>query len=184
MASGTLLAQFQASDLYRESSNGYNYQNTSALFSTANGGSRGIRLNKFVIASQLYEYYNAVYYVPSTVALATGLTWKFILVDDGTNSADPGLVVRLEVTPFNLSASGALVDFSVAGSKGTVTTANVTLNSTSGVPTIGSVPIVVANLASLASGSILGFRLRRVGDNAADTCNSSVICLGGIIYDT
>lgn len=105
MAAGTILAQFNAGDLYRESSNGYDVVNTSTLYSTSNGGARGIRLNKFVIASQLYEYYNATYYVPSTVALATGLTFKLLLVDDGTNSADPGLVVRIEITPFNLSAS-------------------------------------------------------------------------------
>jgi hypothetical protein len=179
-----VVCTFDASDLYRETSSGYDTVSNSVPYITSNGASRGVSLNKFVIASQLYEYYNLLVYIPLNVTITTGLTWKFALTDDGCNSADLGLVVRLEVTPYNLSTASAPVDWSLAGSKGTVTTTNVTLNATSGVIATGTVAIVAANLASLASGNWLGFRVRRVGDNAADTCANRVILLGGLVYDT
>ena len=179
-----VVATFDASDLYRETSTGYDTVNQSAPHITSNGASRGISLNKFFIAGQLTEYYNWIGYIPLNVTITTGLTWKMMITDDGTNSADLGLAVRLEVTPYNLSASGAIVDWSVSGSKGTVTAANVTLSSTSGGVATCSIAIVAANLASLASGNWFGFRIRRVGDNAADTCLGRVLLMGGLVYDT
>lgn len=181
---GELCTQFTASDLFRETSSGYDYVNQSAVYATNNGGSRGVSLNKFVIASQLYEYYNLIVYVPAAVAIGTGLTFKLIIVDDGQNSADLGLVVRLEVTPFNLSTALSVVDWSLAASKGTATQASVTLGATTGLPVVASVAIVAANLASLAATDILGVRIRRVGDAATDTCANRVILLGGTITNT
>ena len=184
MAAGSVLAQFNGADLYRETSLGYNPWATASQFVTNQGSSRGMILNKFVIPGQLTEYYNGVWIVPSLVALATGLTFKFIICDSGLDPADLGKVVQLEVTPFNFSTALAKVDWSLAASKGTVTTANVTLGATAGLPVVGTVNIVAANLAALATGNIFGMRFRRVGDNAADTCNGQVICLGGVVTDT
>ena len=169
MAAGTILAQFNPGDLFRETSTGYDTKNQTGLYATANGQCRGLSLQKFLIAGQIVEYYNLVAIVPAGVALATGLTHKLMIVDDGLNSADLGLVVRLGVTPYNLSTALSVVDFSLAASKGTETFVNVTLGATTGLPVIASIAIVVANLASLATGSIYGMRIRRVGDNAADT---------------
>jgi hypothetical protein len=180
---GEILAQFNPSDLFRESSKGYDAVAQTAVYQTANGASRGLSLPKF-ISAQLKEYYNGQWYVPAAVALGTGLTFKFLVVDDGTDAADLGKVIQLEVTPFNLSTALSVVDWSLAASKGTVTTVNVTLGATTGLPVIGSLAIVVANLASLAAGNIFGMRLRRVGDNAADTCAGRVILLGGAITNT
>jgi hypothetical protein len=184
MAAGSVLAQFNASDLFRETSTGYDTRFQTAVYQTANGGTRGLSLQKFLIAGQIVEYYNGIWYVPSSIALATGLTHKLVIVDDGANSADLGLVVRLGITPYNLSTALSVVDFSLAASKGTETFVNVTLGATTGLPVIASIPIVVANLASLAAGSIYGMRIRRVGDNAADTCANRVILLGGQVNDT
>lgn len=178
------LTSFGPDNLYREMSVGYNPYASSALFTTANGGIQGLRLNKFSIAGQLNEYYNLTKIVPASITFTTGLTFKYILVDTGTDSGDLGLVVRVEVTPFNISASGGKVDWSVSGTKGTATASNATLNATSGVPVIGSIAIANAALASLAAGNIFGMRIRRVGDNAADTCNGDVILVGGLVFDT
>jgi hypothetical protein len=184
MAAGSLLTQFTATDLFRETPVGYDPKTMSTLYSTNNGTSRGVGLNKFRIASQLYEYYNGMWILPTLVAVGTGLTFKLMITDDGTDSSDLGLVARIEITPFNLSTALSVVDWSLAASMGTATAANVTLGSTTGLPKILSIAIVAANLASLASGNILGIRIRRVGDNAADTCNGRIILLGGEITDT
>jgi hypothetical protein len=183
MAAGSVLAQFNASDLYRESSLGYDTRIQTAIYQTANGASRGLSLQK-LIQGQLIEYYNGMWFTPASIALATGLTHKILITDDGTSPADLGLVVRIGVTPFNLSTALTVVDWSLAASKGTETFVNVTLGATTGIPVIASVAIVVANLASLAAGSIYGMRIRRVGDNAADTCPGRVIILGGQVADT
>jgi hypothetical protein len=184
MAAGSLLAQFTAGDLYRETSLGYNPWATSSQYVTNQGSSRGVILNKFVIPGQLTEYYNGIWILPSLVALATGLTFKIIITDSGLDPADLGKAVRLEVTPFNFSAALAVVDWSLPASKGTTTAVNQTLGATTGLPVVATVPIVSANLAGLAAGGILGMRIRRVGDNAGDTCNGQVIMLGGQIADT
>ncbi len=189
MAAGSLLAQMRPADFTRETAVGYNYVNQSGFYATSNGGSAGISLNKFLGAPitttpNLYEYYNAIYVLPTLVALGTGLTFRFIITDDGQNAADLGTVVRLEVTPYNLSTALSVADFSLAASKGTATQASVTLGATTGLPVIGSIAIVAANLASLAAGSILGVRLRRAGEASTDTCANRVLCLGGIITDT
>ncbi len=189
MAAGSVLATFLASDLYRETSLGYNPWSTASQYSTNNGASRGACLNKFSVpgqstATQPLEYYNGLWIVPAGVALATGLTIRLILSDDGTDPSDLGKVVRIEATAYNLSTALAVVDFSLPASKGAPVAANVTLGATTGLPVIGTVAIPSASLAALATGQILGLRIRRVGDNAGDTCNGRVLILGGVITDT
>lgn len=181
---GEILAQFNAGDLFRETPVGYNVRAQSVMYQTNNGATRGVSLNKFLTAGGLVDYYNGVYYVPAAVALATGLTFKFIVSDDGTDASDLGKVVRLGVTPYNLSTALSVMDFSLAASKGTETFVNITLGATTGLPVTGSLAIVVANLASLAAGNTFGMRLRRVGDNAADTANNRIILYGGAITNT
>jgi hypothetical protein len=180
---GELITQFTASDLYRESSKGYDTVAASVVYQTSVGASRGLGLQK-LISAQLKEYYNGIWVLPSAALLATGLTFKLVITDDGTNPADLGTVIQLEVTPFNLSTALSVVDWSLPASKGTPTTGNITLGATSGLPVVGSIAIAEAGLASLAAGNILGMRLRRVGDATADTCPGRAILLGGIIYNT
>jgi hypothetical protein len=180
---GELVAQFNASDLYRETSLGYDTTFQTCIYQTANGASRGVSLQK-LIQSQLTEYYNGMFIVPAAAALGTGLTFRLVVTDDGQNAADLGLVVRLGITPFNLTTALSVADWSLAASKGTETLANVTLGATTGLPVIGSIAIANASLASLAVGNVLGIRIRRVGDNAADTCANRVMLLGGIITNT
>jgi hypothetical protein len=183
MAAGSVLAQFTPADLFRETSVGYQLPYQSALYATNNGASRGLPFPKF-ISTQLTEYYNGMWFTPALIALGTGLTHKLILCDDGTDANDLGKVVRIGITPFNLSTALSVIDWSLAASKGTETFVNVTLASTTGLPVLGTVAIVTANLASLAAGSIYGMRIRRVGDNAADTCNGRILLLGGQVADT
>jgi hypothetical protein len=180
---GELLAQFNASDLFRETSKGYETAAQTAVYQTINGAARGLSLPKF-ISTQLKEYYNGQWFVPAAVALATGLTFKFMVTDDGTSAPDLGTVIQLEVTPFNLSTALSVVDWSLPASKGTVTTLNVTLGATTGLPILGSVSIVAASLAGLAAGGMFGMRLRRIGDATADTCPGRPILLGGAIINT
>lgn len=181
---GEILTQFNAGDLFRETSVGYDLKNQSVLYQTNNGAIRGVSLNKFLIAGQIVEYYNLTSYVPAAVALATGLTFKFIVTDDGTNAADLGLVIRVGITPYNLSTALTCADWSLAASKGTETFVNVTLGATTGLYVTGSIAIANAGLASLAVTNTFGMRLRRVGDAAADTCASRVILVGGAITNT
>jgi hypothetical protein len=180
---GELLANFVAGDLYRETSKGYELAAYSAIYQTANGASRGVSLQKFIQA-QLLEYYNYMTVVPAAIALATGLTFRLIVTDDGLNTADLGTAVRLSIIPYNLSTALSMVDYSLPASKGTETAATVTLGATTGLPVIGSIPIANAGLASLAAGNVLGIRIRRVGDNAADTCQNRIILHGGTITNT
>lgn len=191
---GEVLAQINPADLFRETSVGYVLAYQSGLYGGVQGQSRGLSLQKiprdlipvpsFIQAAQPKEYYNGQWIVPAAVALATGLTFRFMLCDDGTDPADLGKVVQLEVTPFNLSTAAAPADWSLAASQGTATTGNVTLSATSGAIVIGSIAIVLANLRALAAGNVFGMRLRRVGDAVADTCNGRALLLGGVITNT
>jgi hypothetical protein len=183
MAAGSLLTHIRPQELYREAVLGYDLINASALYATSFGVTRGLNLNK-LISAQLNEYYSGQWVVPTLVALATGLTIKLNVTDDGTTAGDLGKAVVLEVTPYNLSAANAPVDYSLPASKGTATTGTVTLSSTSGAIAAATIAIVTANLAGLAAGGVLGLRIRRVGDNVADTCMNRVLLLGGLVTDT
>jgi len=172
-----LITQFGPADFYRESSYGYNLPAQSCLV----GNVRGLSFQK-LIQAQIKEYYNLTCIVPSAAALGTGITVILNLVDDGQNSVDLGLVARFAVTPYNLSASGATVDFAAGG--GTETAGNATLSSTTLNPVQLSIAIANAALNSLAVGNILGLRFRRVGDNSADTAPGRVVLLGGYVKNT
>ena len=175
---GELITQFGPQDLYRETSLGYALPFVSAL----PGNVRGVSFQK-LIQAQLIEYYNLSVVVPAAAGLATGITIVFAVVDDGSNAADLGLVVRFGIRAANFSASGATVDFA-NGLGAAEVAANVTLSATSLNPVLCTVAIANANLNSLAAGNILGLRIRRIGDNAADTCAGRVAVLGGIVKNT
>jgi hypothetical protein len=174
---GELIAQFNAFQLNHESSAGFNagYQLVSA------GAYRGVSLQK-LIQSQLMEYYSFCCVVPAAAALATGITVVLNIVDDTTSILDPGTVLDIGVTAQNLSASGALASFTTG--VGAEQTGTVTLSSTSRNPVQISIAIANAQLSSLAVGNILGLRIRRVGDNVADTCQGRAILLSGMIKNT
>jgi hypothetical protein len=63
-------------------------------------------------------------------------------------------------------------------------TGTATLSVTSRNPVQLSIPILNAQLSSLAVGNILAIRIRRIGDNAADTCNGRAVLLSGLIKNT
>jgi hypothetical protein len=175
---GELITQFGPQDLFRESVLGYSLPNQSCLV----GGVRGVSFQK-LIQAQLKEYYNLTVIVPAAAGLATGITVVLQLVDDGQNSADLGLVARFGIQAANFSAAGALVDWS-AGEGAAEVAGNATLSSTSLNPVLLSIAIANANLNSIAAGNILGLRIRRIGDNAADTAPGRVVCLGGFVKNT
>lgn len=174
---GELITQFGPQDLFRETSLGFDLKNQSVTV----GAFRGVSLQK-LIQAQLKEYYNLAVTVPAAAALATGITIVLNLVDDGTSPADLGTVVDLGVTACNLSGAGALVNFSADA--GTEATGTATLSATAGNPVQVSIAIANAQLASLAVGNFLGLRIRRIGDNASDTCPGRVVLLGGKVSNT
>jgi hypothetical protein len=174
---GEIIASFGAVGLNRESSAGFNL---GFQFVTA-GAYRGASLQK-LIQSQLIEYYSFSCIVPAAATLATGITIVLNIVDDTLNSLDLGKVLDMGVTAQNLSASGAMTNFT--GGVGTETTGTVTLSSTSRNPVQISLAIANAQLNSLAAGNILGIRIRRIGDNASDTVPGRAVLLGGIIKNT
>ncbi len=180
---GGFLTEWTPSDLFRESSLGFSLGRDTAVYARSSGAARGLSFQK-LIQSQLKEYYNGIWFVPDSVNLGVGLTFIMYLTDDGTARIDLGRAVRLEVTPYNFGASGAPVDWSLSTSKGTPTAGTATLSATSGAIVVLSIPIVAANLAGLTADSVLGMRLRRLGDDVADTCLGRVICLGGFIANS
>jgi hypothetical protein len=174
---GELIAQFNAFTLNRESSAGFN-----ASFQLVTAGAyRGVSLQK-LIQSQLQEYYSFSCVVPAAAALATGITVVLNIVDDTTSSLDPGTVVDIGVTAQNLSAAGAMTNFTTG--TGVEQTGTVTLSATSRNPVQISIAIANAQLSSLAVGNILGLRIRRLGDNASDTCNGRAVLLSGMVKNT
>lgn len=134
----------------------------------ASGDLVGVSLNK--LASQGYT---SMFTIP-VGTLTTGLTFKMLLTDDGTNSLDLGKVVRLGLTVKYLSANSTTDVDTAAGDEKTV---DVTLSSTSKGVAVGSLAIVNADLDSAAVGGTVALRIRRIGDHANDTCNGRVVLL-------
>lgn len=175
--SGELVAQLNATDFYRETSVGYD----PVSFSAITGLLRGISLPKLITA-QLIEYYNAFFVIPANLTLSTGLTFQFRLVDDGSNSADLGTNVVIGASVWNVDKSGFLTN--LTADTPTEVTATVTLSSTAGNPAAGSIAIPSADIPSVAVGDDCLIRIRRIGDNASDTCQGRVILINGYVKNT
>lgn len=164
------VAQLSPATAYRETPVGYSPWSDSAL----TGDLRGLRLHKMD-----GDFYNWVFQIPANLTMATGLTFTVVLVDDGALPSDLGKVVRLAVS-VKLLASAESTDLDAAGSAETA--ANITLQATTGQVTVAT--IAVTALDSAAVGNVVALRLRRVGSNAADTCQGSVILLGVFAKNT
>lgn len=119
---------------------------------------------------------------PGSLTMGTGITVKFLLVDDGNDSADLGSVAVFGVTAKKI-ASGSDT-FAIATSGGTEQTANVTLSSTAGVAVIGTITVANAALDSAGVGDVAFLRFRRIGSNTSDTCNGPVVVPLVYVYNT
>jgi hypothetical protein len=175
--SGELVAQIDSGAWKRETSIGYD----PVLQTVPVGNTYGIGLQK-LIQSQLIEYYQYSFTIPTNLTITTGLTFQFRIVDDGQNAADLGLVVRIGVTVFNIDSGGFLVGLTAAS--GAEQTTNVTLSSTAGAPVSGSIAIANAQLASAGAGNNVLIRMRRIGDNAADTCYGRPVIINAHVKNT
>lgn len=174
---GELVAQIDAGAWKRETSVGY----VPEFQTVPVGNIFGISLQK-LIQSQLTEYYQYFFTIPANLTVATGLTFQARLTDDGTSAADLGGVVRLGVTAFNMDSGSFLANLSAAS--GAEQTANITLSSTSGALASVSIAIPNAQLASAGAGNNVLIRLRRIGDNAADTCPGRVVLVNAHVKNT
>jgi hypothetical protein len=135
----------------------------------------GLRLNKLSI-----DPYVTTFQIPGNLTMATGLTFYFDVVDNGEFPGDPGLVIQLGVSVLTLG-SGIAPLFSAGGTEQTV---NLTMQSTSGQMTQGTLAIALANLNSAAVGSIVAVKLRRIGTATADTMQGSAILLTCTVKNT
>ncbi|WP_165231381.1 hypothetical protein [Aquisphaera insulae] len=124
--------------------------------------------------------YDAVLKIPGNATLTTGLKVDVVVVDDGSNAADLGTAVVIGASVKLLADNTDSLD--LTSGAGTEQTATVTLASTAGVLRVGTISIANANLDSAAAGNWIGVRIRRVADNASDTCTGRVVLAGVAIY--
>jgi hypothetical protein len=134
----------------------------------ASGDLVGVSLNKLT-----GQGYTTMLTIPAGT-LTTGVTFRLLLTDDGTNSLDLGKVVRLGLTVKYLSANSTTNLDTAAGDEKTV---DVTLSTTAGGVAVGSLAIANADLDSAVVGGTIAVRVRRIGDHANDTCNGRVVLL-------
>lgn len=149
---------------------------------TTAGDIRGLSLPRFVRGNVQNYGYTTTFRIPASLTLATGLTFKVYLSDDGKNAGDLGKAVELGITLKRLAADATEdVDVSAA----TEVTATATLSSTSGGISITSIAIANAALpASTAVGDLLLMRLRRIGANASDTCQGRALLIHCDVQNT
>lgn len=143
--------------------------------STPGNLARGIAFPKNKAAG-----YQDIIKIQGGATLTTGIKFDFVLVDDGSSAADLGKAIVLGVTVKKLVSGTDTLDITAAA--GTEQTATVTMNATSGVVTIGTVTVANANLDAAAAGDTVQVLIRRVGDNAADTCFGRVLCTSITAY--
>ena len=192
---GELIDQYRVPDWFRETSVGYDAARSTVIVppaaanpETAGGNMRGLTLNKFLQTTALgytdpvQDYYQAVSLIPTNLTMATGLTFRFNLVDDGTSPADLGLAVVLGVTIFDLSSASFNVNLSAGN--GVEQTATVTLAATAGMPVAGLIAVPLAQLGGAVVGSTILVRLRRLGGNTADTCPGRAVLLNANLNNT
>ena len=186
---GELVDQMRPGDFFREASMGYDPVGFSALtpVPATSGQMRGVSFQKMNPGSASgtppvnYEYYNILSTIPANLTVGTGLTFFLTVTDDGLDPNDLGKVAKFGIAVKKLT-SGVTCDLSAsAGTEGTNT---VTLASTTGQTAQFSLAIVNANLNGAGAGDQIGIRIRRVGTDAADTCNGRVICVGGHVKNT
>jgi hypothetical protein len=160
-------------DFFRETSSGYS-PDLSYAMTNDHGGLTLPKLDD--------QGYTAVLNIPGSLTVGTGVTIKVLLTDDGTSAADLGKVVRLGITPKRLVSGADTLDLDTAAA--TETAANVTLDATTGEVVVATVTIANAALDSTVVDNMFGLRVRRIGGNAADTCNGRVVLLSVVVSNT
>lgn len=126
--------------------------------------------------------YNAWSQIPGSLTVGTGLTFTVIVVDDTTNSADLGKVVRVGITVKKLASGTDNLD--IDSGAATEATADITLDATSGEFKTGSIAIANAALDSVGAGDLFAIRVRRVSSASQDTCSNRVVLLGVAVKNT
>lgn len=165
-----LIAQLGPRDLISEGTLG----GEASMNLARSGDFQGCRFRKNSVFSQVVPISHAN-------TFTTGVTITFILVDDGTDAADLGKVIRIGVTPKRMvTGESTNIDVGAAAE----TTLDVTLQAVAGNVVVANMPILNAALDSLATGEALGLRIRRVGNVSQDTCNNPVILLMVAIKNT
>jgi hypothetical protein len=160
-------------DFYRENSAGYSTEFTFA----PTGDVGGLPLPKFAD-----QGYTAISNIPGSLTVSTGLTLKIALVDDGTSAHDLGKVVRVGITPRRVVSGADKLDLDADAA--TETTADVTLDATTGEVVIGTITIANAALDSTVVNNMFALRVRRIGSHANDTCQGRVVFLGLVVSNT
>lgn len=172
------ITQLGPRDFFRESTFG----DTPHLYTEQAGGPGtsndvyGLSLPKLAT-----QGYTALVPISHANTFTTGLTLTFYLVDDGTDSADLGKVIRLGVT-FKRLIDGESADIDTAAA--TEQTSDITLQSTSGLIKVSTLAVANANLDSLATGEACLLRVRRISTATQDTCQGRVLLLGVSIKNT
>lgn len=118
--------------------------------------------------------------INSAATLTTGVKVDFAVVDDGADPNDLGKAVVVAAAVKLLTSGTDTLDMTAAA--GAEQKATLTLSATKGVVTIGTVTIPTANLDGAAAGNHVLIQLRRIGSDAADTCNGRVILLQATAY--
>lgn len=139
----------------------------------------GCNMPPGVISSTLF-----VFRVPNAVALATGLTIEFIVADDPLNCPGGGglhAVFDFIIAP--ITSGTTLFDESGLASS-TLDSVTLTMASTPGAMTKGTITAVVAHMNSLAAGNWAIGRFRRNGSNASDTDTNALRLVGVDIRNT
>jgi hypothetical protein len=123
--------------------------------------------------------------VPNVAALATGLTAALSLMDDTLNTA-AGKATKFGVTigpltsgtstPDDNATTGAFVSTTEATATSTLTT--------TGLAYTLSVAVPVATMNALAAGGVAMIRIRRLGDDVADTHTGRVLLFGVDVRNT
>jgi hypothetical protein len=126
--------------------------------------------------------FTAVTAINAEHTMGTGLTLSIGVLDDGTDAADLGRVVRLGVTVKTLATGADTLD--IATSAATEQTVDVTLDATAGEIVLASLAIANANLDSAAVGSTILIRVRRIGAASQDTCQGTAVLTHVYIRNT
>src|SRR5262245_61891573 len=157
------VAELRPIDFFREASAGYNPWSSSML----SGDLRGLRLNKIDTCA-----YNAVFVIPGSLTMATGLTLTFMVVNcEPPEYADElGKVLRLGVT-FKRMADAESTDIDTGAA--TEQTKDITLDATAGNVDVSTLAVGTANLDSAVVGDAVAVRIRRIGSASQDTLKGS-----------
>lgn len=178
-----LVATLYPFDLLSERSMGHDPTASIAAYTGSVAGKlRGLSLPKVTVGTAAAAAgFTFVTTIPGSLTMSTGLTFAFVVSDDGSSAADLGTVVRLGVTVKRL-INDETIDIDTAG--GTEQTVDVTLSSTTGGVAVATLAVANANLDSAAVGNAIAVRVRRVGTASQDTCAGRVLLYGVHVKNT